>query len=313
MKRRDFLRGGACLGAAAVAGGAEAVCARAGGGCGGTDVPLNLGLNWWSIPTADDANAKLDFLEENGFAFLELPTGQWLFDNGEKLKKALAGRRVKLSAACGPSDFSYAEKEKREAEVAKFLPQLEMLGFLGSTGLILCPARGTVAMGFAELRKDFVENTGRRLAEAAHKAGTSIILEPLRRNETPFLRQVADAAQMAKEMGPGATVLGDFWHMALEEPSLFGAFVTAGKLLTHVHIASLRNRSVPGTDGACDDYRDGFKGLKCIGYAGPVSMECGWPWKGKDGAGKPIPTTDAEKKTLLKNMSVYLRNQWKEV
>ena len=41
----------------------------------------------------------------------------------------------------------------------------------------------------------------------------SIVLDPLRRNETPFLRQVADGARMAADIGPGATVMGDSWHM----------------------------------------------------------------------------------------------------
>ncbi len=66
------------------------------------------------------------------------------------------------------------------------------------------------------------------------------MLEPLRRNETPFLRQVADGARMAADIGPGATVMGDFWHMGLEETSFMGAFICAGKLLSHVHIAGLK-------------------------------------------------------------------------
>ena len=49
-----------------------------------------------------------------------------------------------------------------------------------------------------ELREDFVTNTGKRLAEKAAKCGTSIVLEPLQRKETPFLRQVSDAAKMAQ-------------------------------------------------------------------------------------------------------------------
>ena len=181
-----------------------------------------------------------------------------------------------------------------------------------AVGLIICPARGKPEVGLKELRADFVENTGKRLAEKAAACGTEIVLEPLRRGETPFMRQVADAAKMAQEIGKGCAVMGDFWHMMWEEPSYFAAFVAAGKLLKHVHIASLGNRKVPGTDGELDNYVDGFKGLKFIGYRGAVSMECGFPSKGKAARGKPIMPSDGEKHVLIKNMVSLLRRQWAE-
>ena len=192
------------------------------------------------------------------------------------------------------------------------MPVLEILGQMKAIGLIICPARGKPEVGLKELREDFVTNTGKRLAEKAAACGTSIVLEPLRRGETPFLRQVADGAKMAQEIGAGCTVMGDFWHMMWEEPSYFAAFVAAGKLLTHVHIASLGNRKVPGTDGALDNYVDGFKGLKFIGYRGAVSMECGFPAKGKDAKGKPIMPNEAERHALIQNMVKLLRQQWAE-
>ena len=50
-------------------------------------------------------------------------------------------------------------------------------------------------MGHKELRHDFVTNTGKRLAEHAHKAwDIPLYWSRCVRNETPFLRQVADGA-----------------------------------------------------------------------------------------------------------------------
>ena len=241
---------------------------------------LNLCLQWGGIP-GGEMKEKLDFLEANGFGAVEIPSGDWPIKNGDALVEAMKGRKLFLATACGPSDFSYAEQEKREAEVQKFLPIIEALGKMKSVGLIICPARGKLSepgrLSGKELRKDFVENTGKRLAQHAAKHGTSIVLEPLRRNETPFLRQVADGARMAADIGPGATVMGDFWHMGLEETSFMGAFICAGKLLSHVHIAGLRERIIPGVHPEADQYVDGFKGLKLIGYRGAVSFEGGWP------------------------------------
>lgn len=299
MNRRSFFNTTALAGLAATLGGG----ARAGAATKTVPVPdrpaeLNLCLQWNGIP-GGGMNEKLDFLEANGFTAVELPTGKWLFDNGGAFQKAIQGRKLAVATACGPSDFSYADKARREAEVEKFLPQLEILGGLKSVGLILCPARKNVAMGFRELRDDFVNNTGRRLARHAAKHGTSIVLEPLRRGETPFLKLVADGASIARDIGEGAAVMGDFWHMAQEETSQMGAFLSGGNLLKHVHIASLKDRKIPGCEPKYDRYVDGFRGLKMIGYRGAVSFEGGIP-KGGD------------RVKLIKAMVIYLRDQWAE-
>jgi len=313
MKRRDFLTASAVAGVAALCGTRPVVAqglVAAGDGMPKLVPPqkpaeLNLSLQWGAIPGAEIPQ-KLDFLEANGFNAFEIPSGDWPIKNVEAMNKAMQGRKLFVATACGPSDFSYAEAEKREAEVQKFLPIIEALGAMKSVGLILCPARGKVPMGFKELREDFVNNTGKRLAEQAVKCGTSIVLEPLRRNETPFMRQVADAATIARDIGPGAKPMGDFWHMQLEETSFMGAFVSAGSQLAHVHIAGLKERIVPGCHPE-DNYVDGFKGLKLIGYRGAVSFEGGWPKNPADPK-KGLP--QEEKLKLLLNMARLLREQW---
>jgi len=103
-----------------------------------------------------------------------------------------------------------------------------------------------------------------------------VILEPLNRGEAFYLRLVADAASICRDINnPGVRCLGDFWHMTREETSDLGAFISAGEYLQHVHIASRKRRLIPGEDGEADNYVDGFKGLKAIGYNKYVSFECG--------------------------------------
>ena len=318
MNRREFLAGGAVASLAAALPAAGSACTPC---CSGMPklVPpaqpakLNLSLQWWGIPVADDINAKLDYLEANGFQAFEIPSKiEWLRENGSKLTDALKGRKLFLSTACGPSRFDYADKAKNDAEVEKFMPVLEILGEMKSVGLIICPARSKPEVGLKELREDFVTNTGKRLAEKAAACGTDIVLEPLQRKETPFMRQVSDAAQMAKEIGKGCKVMGDFWHMSKEEPSFMAAFLSAGPLLVHVHIASLGNRKYPGTDGALDNYVDGFKGLKLLGYRGAVSMEAGPPEIGRDAKNKPIYPDMQGRHALIMKMVSMLHKQWEE-
>lgn len=321
INRHEFLAGGLAVSLASVVRAnsccSDGACMAPMTACGGKKggAKLNLCLQWPSIPVADDFNAKLDYLEQNGYGAVEIPTGkkgEWVLEKGEAFAKAMKGRRLFCATACGPSRFDYADPKENDAEVAKFLPVLEVLGAIGSVGLIICPARSKPEVGLKELREDFVTNTGKRLAEKAATCGTAIVLEPLQRKETPFLRQVSDGAKMAQEIGPGCKVMGDFWHMTWEEANDRAAMLAAGPLLAHVHIASRRTRKIPGSDGAADDYRLGFRGLKEIGYRGAVSLEAGWVPKGMDAKGKPILPDLAERHQILTKMCALLRAQWEE-
>ena len=307
MNRRDFIAG------VSFAGIASAVKCAAGSDCCARGGRIRLCLQWGAIPTADDYNAKLDYLEANGYDAVEIPTGkkgEWVLERGEAFGKAMQGRRLACATACGPSRFDFEDPKMNDAEVERFFPILEIIGGLKSTGLIICPARAKPEVGLKELREDFVTNTGKRLAEKAAKCGTSIVLEPLQRKETPFLRQVSDGAKMAQEIGEGCKVMADFWHMTWEEANDRAAMIAAGPLLAHVHIASRKTRKIPGSDGAADDYRLGFRGLKEIGYGGAVSLEAGWVPKGFDAKGKPILPELPERHTILTGMCELLRQQW---
>ena len=311
MKRRQFLTTTSATVAAATAG-SRVLAAESPTPAAATDrmpklppppqaARLNLCLQWRSIPGAG-ITEKLDFMEQHGFASIEVPSGGELLQLADPLAKELEGRKLTISTACGPSNFAWADKARRQEQVDILKPVIEKLGMLKGVGLIVCPARQAPELPFPELRKDFIENTGRQLAEHAAKHHTTIALEPLRRQETPFLRQVADGAMMAREIGAGATVIGDFWHMHFEETSQMGALISAGPLLSHIHIASLERRMVPGMDGASDRYVDGFRALKLLGYRGAVSFEGGFP---KDASGEM-------RTKLLLDMCKLLRDQWAE-
>lgn len=308
VSRRGFFAGALAVGAASTF---ASECGRGvrtpAAGCGRQKGALNLSLQWWTIPGKEIA-AKLDYLESHGYAGVEIPADNaWIRENIASLGKALAGRTLRLGPACGWSDLAMASREKRDAEVARLGEIIDAIGPLKSAGLIVCPARDKPELSAPDLRRDFVENTGRRLAARAAKAGTKILLEPLRRNETPFLRQVPDGAKMAQEIGAGAQVMADIWHMAGEESDLYGAMLCARGWLGHVHIASLRNRRIPGLDGAADDYVEAFRGLQAIGYEGLVSLEGGFP---KNAAGKWMKADEPEATVLLDKMCVFLREQW---
>jgi sugar phosphate isomerase/epimerase len=229
-----------------------------------------------SVAPGKSLTEKLDYLEANGFAAIE-PSGRDLTKRVEEFQKALQGRKIKLSAVCAGFQgviISDLEEERKKA-IDSIKEVLTAAGALGSIGMIIVPAfNNQTKLGHQESRELLVKLLP-DLGEHALKAGTKILLEPLNREECHFLRQVADGAAICRDVNhPGVALMGDFWHMTREETSDFAAFVAAGKYLQHVHCASRKHRQMPGED-AGDNYVDGMKGLKHIGYQNFISLECG--------------------------------------
>jgi sugar phosphate isomerase/epimerase len=239
---------------------------------------------------------KLDFIEARGFEGFE-PGGGGLAKRVEELQTALNGRKVRISAICaGFKGVLISEQEEvRRTAMESMKEILTAAGALGSTGMIMVPAfNNQTKLGHQESRELLVKLLA-ELGDHAQKAGTRVLLEPLNRRECHFLRQVADGAAICHDVNnPGVAVMGDFWHMTWEETSDMAAFIAAGKYLHHVHIASRKDRKMPGEDEG-DNYVDGFKGLKLIGYQDFVSLECGC----KGDRTKAIPAATA-----------LLREQW---
>ncbi|WP_286847314.1 MULTISPECIES: sugar phosphate isomerase/epimerase family protein, partial [unclassified Proteiniphilum] len=173
-------------------------------------------------------------------------------------------------------------------------------GELGSIGVIIVPAFNSQVpvMPHNQETRDFLCEQFEEMGTFAQQQGTTVILEPLNRREAFYLRQVGDAASICRDINnPGVKCMGDFWHMTWEENSDMGAFISAGEHLQHVHVASRKRRSMPGEDGEADNYVNGFKGLKMIGYDKYVSFECG---------------CQGDRKVVVPAALELLRKQWEE-
>lgn len=255
---------------------------------------LRLSSQEGIIPGRDLAE-KLAKMERWGFDGIEVGGGGFP-GRVEELKKALANTKIKISAICagtpgGP--LVNEDPEVRKRAVAAIKELLTCAGELGSTGVIIVPAfNGQTKLGHVEARKVLMELLP-EIGEHGAKVGGRILLEPLNRGEAWFLRLLADAAAMCREVNsPGVAMMGDFYHMHIEEPSDMGAFISAGKWLHHVHLAS-RRRVLPGQDER--DFTDGFRGLKMIGYQDFCSFECG---------------VDGDREVEIPKSVKFLREQW---
>lgn len=208
------------------------------------------------------------------------PGGGNLAARVNEIEQALKGRNIKVSAICaGFSGFILAEDPAVKAQFDSTMRDIiAAAGELGSTGVIMVPAFNgqKPCKPHTMETRNFLTEQLHELGEYALKCGTTVILEPLNRGEAFYLRLVEDAAAICRDSkSAGVKCMGDFWHM-MEETSDYAAFMSAGtEYLQHVHVASRGRRSMPGEDGEKDNYIDGMRALKEIGYQHYVSFECG--------------------------------------
>lgn len=261
--------------------------------------PPNLCLQE-GVALGDTLQEKLDFMEEHGVNGLEVGGGN-LASRVDEINNALKGRNIKMSAICaGFSGFILAEDEQKQQFDTTMREIVEAAGKIGSCGVIMVPAfngQQPCKPHTLDTRNYLCEQL-HELGEFAVKCGTTVILEPLNRKECFYLRLVSDAAAICRDAdSEGVKCMGDFWHMQ-EETSDYAAFMSAGtKYLQHVHIASRGRRLMPGEDAEKDDYREGMRALKEMGYKGHISFECG---------------CEGDRATVLPAAIDLLHKQWDE-
>ncbi|NDV57662.1 sugar phosphate isomerase/epimerase [Bacteroides sp. 519] len=231
------------------------------------------------IAPGNSLNEKFDYMENLGIVGFE-PGGRGLAGRVNEIQQALNGRNIKVSAICAGFEgfILSADAAIRKQCMDTMKEIIAAAGQLGSTGVIIVPAFNSQVpvLPHTPETRDFLCEQFNEMGTYAAQHKTTVIFEPLNRKEAFYMRQVADAASICRDINnPGVRCMGDFWHMTWEETSDMGAFLSAGDYLQHVHIASRKRRSMPGEDGDADNYIDGFKALKMLNYDKYVSYECG--------------------------------------
>jgi D-psicose/D-tagatose/L-ribulose 3-epimerase len=164
-----------------------------------------------------------------------------------------------------------ASPEEQMAYVRKALTRLNRLGVLilcfGSGGARRVPEGFSKDEAFAQLVA-----FGKRIAPEAQAHGITIVIEPLRRQETNIINTTAEGLALVKAIGhPNFELLIDFFHLASEkeDPAII---VEAREHLRHLHMANPQGRIFPQQWDEYD-YAPFFANLRRIGYTGGISIE----------------------------------------
>jgi sugar phosphate isomerase/epimerase len=112
----------------------------------------------------------------------------------------------------------------------------------------------------------------REVAEHAEHVGGRLLIEAINRYENSVSVTLSDAVRFARIVASkNVFVMGDVFHMNIEEADIGASLEAAGDLLAYVHLADSQ-RLEPGQGHL--DFAQVFSALARMRYTGWVSLEC---------------------------------------
>ena len=222
-------------------------------------------------------------MESYGFEGIEL-WGNGIRGRVDEIGEALQSSRIKPSTICTGYggcllDPNPAERKKAMEDIKELLAVGAEIGVIG---LITVPIFGKPRLpnllpyaSEIDLEKKLLVLELKDLGSYAEDVGCEILLEPLNRYETHFMKTLRDALEIQKEVGlESVKIMADFFHMSIEEEDIPASIKEAGKAIHHVHLAD-STRLLPGHGHT--DFKSGFAALKEVGYKNYMALECGVP------------------------------------
>ena len=229
----------------------------------------------------DSVIEKWEFASSAGFDGIELRgTRDWrerLDDLG-----SARDRGAVFSSVCLIDDrfIGDLEPDRRREAIDHMKHLLSGIAELGGVGAITPAAFGRTSKALPPFEAPRSPEVDTRvllegleeLGEHADSVGTLVLLEPLNRYEDHMLNRLDQGVELAAASGrTSIRVMGDLFHMNIEEDDLGESIRRAGGHLAHVHLAD-SNRAHPGAGHT--DFAPAFGALREIGFDGYMAMEC---------------------------------------
>ena len=223
---------------------------------------------------------KFEAAQAAGFDYVETNASKVAAMTDEEFQKLAAQvvqLRIPLAATMSfiPGTIKLTgpdvDPAKQMTYVTGVLGRLKRVGVkvvvLGSGGARRVPDGFSKEEAFAQL-VDFC----RRIAPVARDNGITIVVEPLRKQETNIINTAREGLALVRAVDrPEIRLLVDYYHLA-EEGENADIIAEAGPLLAHAHIANPKGRVYPlSLDES--PYSSFFSNLCQIGYQGRLSIE----------------------------------------
>jgi sugar phosphate isomerase/epimerase len=191
------------------------------------------------------------------------------------------GNGVVMPTVCVdmPHFIGAFDPDLRADAVANMRSQLSVIAEIGGQGAMTPASWGM----FSYRLPPFVpprsaEDDRKVLLEALHalgmhaqSEGVEIYLEPLNRYEDHMINRLEQAASLITELGlPSVRIVGDTYHMNIEEADICTSLRQAARFLAHVQVSD-SNRLEPGAGHL--DWQAILATLDEVGYLGWYALE----------------------------------------
>ncbi|CTS06056.1 sugar phosphate isomerase/epimerase family protein [Escherichia coli] len=223
---------------------------------------------------------KFRYIKEMGFDGFEID-GKLLVNNLEEVKAAIKETGLPVTTACGGYDGWIGDfiEERRLNGLKQIERILEALAEVGGKGIVVPAAWGMFTFRLPPMTsprsldgdRKMVSDSLHVLEQVAARTGTVVYLEPLNRYQEHMINTLADARRYIVENDlKHVQIIGDFYHMNIEEDNLAQALHDNRDLLGHVYIAD-NHRYQPGSGTL--DFHALFEQLRADNYQGYVVYE----------------------------------------
>ncbi len=224
-----------------------------------------------------------------GYDAIELPGSPESLDP-EQIRRLCQRHSLHVSSLCGRHtpgrSLASPDGEERRTTVQYVKDEIDLAAAVKAPVVIVAPTAVRAAQPFAPRADEWrwATETLRELGDYAGERGVTLALEAWNRYETHLLNRLDQALALRADVGLDSVgVMGDIFHLNIEEVSLADAIRACGRWLAHFHFCD-SNRAAPGT--AHVDFPPILQALKDIEYQGYWAMEmltANWPWDAETG------------------------------
>ena len=224
----------------------------------------------------EDIEQSIDRLARFGYDAIELAGEPADFD-GAAVRRHAEQAGIAVGSICSiytaERDLSHPDAAVRASALDYVKSVADLAAEVGAPTMIIAPnAVGRLApLSSAEDERAWAIEGLRAGGEYAASVGVNLTLECWNRYETYWLNRLDQAVELWNATGlTKGGVMGDTFHMNIEEDSIAGALRRVGPLLNHIHLAD-SNRAAPGQGHV--DFAPILEALRDIDYQGYVTFE----------------------------------------
>lgn len=224
----------------------------------------------------EDVSASIERVARFGYDAIELAGEPGDLD-AKAIARQTADAGIAVSSICSiytdERDLAHPDADMRAKGLDYVKSVADFAAEVGAPTIIVAPTACMKLKPLADRddeRRWAIEGI-RAAGEYAAERDVDLTLECWNRYETYWLNRLEQGAELWREIGLGrGGVMGDTFHMNIEEESIAGAIRATGGLLNHVHLAD-SNRAAPGQGHT--DFVPILAALAEIDYKGYLSFE----------------------------------------